>query len=94
VYPEEGKLMSSFEDAYGNQINVGSLIAMAFSKSSSAEIRIGEVIEFVQSKPIPYSNRVTNKMRVRWYKSRFSSTKVSLVENTYNCVVLPDGYEL
>ena len=85
--------MSSFEDRYGKPINIGDTIAMAFSRSSSAEIRVGTVIEFVQSKPQPYTNRVTNKMRVAWLRKGFSPAK-SLVENTRSCVVLEHGYEL
>jgi hypothetical protein len=89
VYPEEGKVMPNFEDRYGKPINIGDTIAMAFSRSSSAEIRVGEVIEFVKSKPQPYTTRVTDKMRVRWRDS-----KTSLIENMHNCVVLEHGYEV
>lgn len=86
--------MAIFEDRYGKPINVGDTIAMAFSKSSSAEIRVGEVIEFVQSKPKPYNTHVVDKMRVRWLAKSQWTPKISLVENSHNCVVLEHGYEL
>lgn len=86
--------MSIFEDRYGKPINIGDTIAMAFSKSSSAEIRVGEVIEFVKSKPKPYVNTITDKMRVRWLTKYSWSPKTSLIENAHNCVVLEHGYEV
>lgn len=86
--------MPNFVDHYDKPIKIGDTIAMAFSKSSSAEIRVGEVIEFVQSKPQPYTTRVTDKMRVRWLAKRSWDPKTSLIENAHNCVVLEHGYEL
>jgi hypothetical protein len=94
VSTENGEVMSLFEDRYGKPINIGDTIAMAFSKSSSAEIRVGEVIEFVQSKPKPYSTHVVDKMRVRWLAKSSTTPKRSLVENSHSCVVLEHGYEL
>jgi len=94
VPTENGELMSLFEDRYGKPINIGDTIAMAFSKSSSAEIRVGKVIEFVKSKPRPYVTTVTDKMRVRWLVKGGFTPKLSLVENTHSCVVLEHGYEL
>jgi hypothetical protein len=93
VFTEKGELMSLFEDRYGKPINIGDTIAMAFSKSSSAEIRVGEVIEFVQSKT-PYYGAPVDKMRVRWLTKRSWDPKTSLIEKSMNCVVLEHGYEL
>jgi hypothetical protein len=86
--------MPNFEDRYGKPINVGDTIAMAFSRSSSAEIRVGEVVEFVKSKPKPYVTTVTDKMRVRWMNKLGWNPKTTLIENMHNCVVLEHGYEL
>ena len=86
--------MSLFEDHYGKPIKIGDTIAMAFSKSSSAEIRVGEVVEFVQSKT-PYYGNPIDKMRVRWLTlGRSWDVKTSLIEKSKNCVVLEHGYEL
>jgi hypothetical protein len=86
--------MTLFEDRYGKPINIGDTVAMAFRSGNHAEIRVGEVVEFVKSKPKPYVTTQTDKMRVRWRTKRSWDPKLTLVENAKNCVVLEHGYEL
>lgn len=85
--------MSVFQDKYGKDITEGCTIAMAFRSGNHAEIRIGKVIEFVQSKT-PYYGNPVDKMRIQWLTQRAWDPKTSLVEKSKNCVVLEHGYEL
>lgn len=55
--------MSEYKDITGQNLNVGDRIAYATSQSNSVEMKLGTIVELVQT--ISYNDRVIPKIRVQ-----------------------------
>lgn len=78
-----------FKDMLGNELEVGSIIAMPFAKNSLGHLRVGTVTELIPpkdgSKPV--------KIRVRWeYGTDYYVPKSSMVENFAHSMLLPKDW--
>ena len=84
-------MTKQFFDAYGVEIKIDSVIAMAFRRGNSAEIRIGRVVEFRQTNP-DYGNP-QDLIKVQWRPKPNGCRYVekSNISVWTNCVVLDNA---